>query len=103
MQNSITVLPLFIFSAVTSLRVTFKSECSPTEDLEAEEVADYLATIMDQELNTMVEDESDIEVSRHPCYSSLADTTTSSFTLQTHYHNRQHFLCTVQDRTHDEM
>ncbi|XP_063848270.1 pre-rRNA-processing protein TSR2 homolog isoform X2 [Scylla paramamosain] len=40
---------------------------SPTEDLEAEEVADYLATIMDQELNTMVEDESDLEVGQCLC------------------------------------
>ncbi|KAK8403554.1 hypothetical protein O3P69_000541 [Scylla paramamosain] len=37
------------------------------EDLEAEEVADYLATIMDQELNTMVEDESDLEVGQCLC------------------------------------
>ncbi|XP_045112086.1 pre-rRNA-processing protein TSR2 homolog isoform X2 [Portunus trituberculatus] len=37
------------------------------EDLEAEEVADYLATIMDQELNTMVEDESDVEVGQCLC------------------------------------
>ncbi|KAG0720758.1 Pre-rRNA-processing protein TSR2 [Chionoecetes opilio] len=37
------------------------------EDLEAEEVGDYLATIMDQELNTMVEDESDEQIGRCLC------------------------------------
>lgn len=32
------------------------------DDLEPEEVAEYLATIMDTELNTLVEDGSDLEV-----------------------------------------
>lgn len=33
------------------------------ENLEADEVAEYLATIMDQELNTLVDDDSDLAVS----------------------------------------
>ncbi|XP_050688046.1 pre-rRNA-processing protein TSR2 homolog [Eriocheir sinensis] len=37
------------------------------QDLEAEEVAEYLTTIMDQELNTMVEDESDTEIGSCLC------------------------------------
>ncbi|XP_045591838.1 pre-rRNA-processing protein TSR2 homolog [Procambarus clarkii] len=38
------------------------------EDLEPEEVADYLATIMDQELNTLVDDESDVEIGKCLCH-----------------------------------
>lgn len=38
------------------------------EDLEPEEVADYLATIMDQELNTLIEDDSDIAVGKCLCH-----------------------------------
>ncbi|KAG7172665.1 pre-rRNA-processing protein TSR2 homolog [Homarus americanus] len=38
------------------------------DDLEPEEVGDYLATIMDQELNTLVEDDSDVEVGKCLCH-----------------------------------
>ncbi|XP_053643592.1 pre-rRNA-processing protein TSR2 homolog [Cherax quadricarinatus] len=38
------------------------------EDLEPEDVADYLATIMDQELNILVEDDSDMEIGSCLCH-----------------------------------
>lgn len=34
-----------------------------SEDLDPDEVADFIATIMDSEFNTLVEDDSDLEVS----------------------------------------
>lgn len=36
--------------------------CLP-EDLDPDEVADFISTIMDTEFNTLVEDDSDLEVS----------------------------------------